>query len=288
MKFSLDFIGIGSGKCGSTWLYRNLVKHPAICNANLKELNYFSDLYETHPFDWYEGQFKGCAPGLARGEFSVTYLTHPEAPMRIRRHFPEVRLLAILRDPVKRAYSNYLHSIRKGDIPARLAFSEYVQNDRFLSPGRYAQHLKRYFDLFQPTQIRVILAEEFTADPLSGYRSLYAFLGVSNPDFVPPDYDRRHNEARSYRSLWLENLLVRSYRRLSRGGHTKFVKWMTESGIPELLRRLNSDGRPVSSVDDSSGLWLRDYYRAANEDLESLLKRKLPASWYASDGANNR
>ena len=72
----IGFVGIGSGKCGSTWLYRNLVAHPQICDCNLKELNYFSDLYDKGP-GWYAKQFaqsnqcnperRDCTPRRACG-----------------------------------------------------------------------------------------------------------------------------------------------------------------------------------------------------------------------------
>jgi hypothetical protein len=275
MAIELDFIGIGSGKCGSTWLYQNLVKHPEICACNLKELNYFSDLYESRSPAWYESQFAGCAKGQKRGEFSVTYISHPQAAERIQRHLPDVRLMAIVRNPVKRAYSNYLHSIRKGDIAADLAFADYIQDERRLAPGRYADHLQTFTQRFAPGQIRVIITEEFSADPLAGYRSLYRFLDVKDPDFVPPGYDKRSNEAKSYRFLRLENLLVRSYRGLSRRGYTRLVKRIVESGFADRIRMLNRDQRPLPSFDETSRERLQAYYRPYNQRLEDLLGRDL-------------
>jgi len=283
MSFKVDFIGIGSGKCGSTWLYDNLVKHPEICDRNLKELNYFSDLYERHPISWYESQFADCAPGTKTGEFSVTYISHPEAAGRIHRHYPEAKLLAIVRNPVKRAFSNYLHSIRKGDIAAELAFRDYIEDERRLAPGRFAEHLQRFYDLFPPEQIRVIVTEQFVRNPLQGYQDIYRYIGVRDTHFVPPGYDQRRNVAKSYRFLWLENILVRSYRGLSKRGYTRLVKRITESGVADWLRALNRDSRPVPEIDAESQQRLSDYYRPYNRQLEELLGTDL-SIWDQSVG----
>jgi len=280
MSFRVDFVGIGAGKCGSTWLHDNLVKHPEICDHNLKELNYFSFHYENHPLAWYEAQFASCQPELKKGEFSVTYLAHPEAPERIHRHFPEAKLLAIVRDPVKRTFSNYLHSIRKGDTAANQPFSDYIKEERHLIPSRYVEHLERFNEYFPPEQMFVIITEEFVKDPLAGYRSLYKFLGVNDVDFVPPRYDEVRNEARSYRFLWVENLLVRTYRKLSRSGYTKLVKKIVDSGVGESIRKLNRDSTSLPKIDESSKLKLADYFRPLDERLAKTLGRDL-SYWYS-------
>ncbi|MGD8590973.1 MAG: sulfotransferase [Chromatiales bacterium] len=271
MTFKVDFIGIGSGKCGSTWFFDNLIKHPEICDRNLKELNFFSDLYEQHPITWYESQFADCAPETKKGEFSVTYISHPEAAERIRRHYPEVKLLAIVRNPVKRAFSNYLHSIRKGDIPAELSFRAYIDDERRLVPGRFAEHLERFYACFDAEQIRVIITEEFVRNPLQGYQDIYQYIGLQDTRFVPPGYDQRRNVAKSYRYLWLENVLVRSYRGLSKRGYTKLVKRITDSGVADWIRNFNRDSRPVPKIDAESQQCLLDYYRPYNKQLEELL-----------------
>lgn len=270
----VDFIGVGAGKCGSTWLHDNLAKHPQVCDSNLKELNYFSDLYDEHPFSWYESQYCDCGPSLIRGEFSVTYLAHPEAPKRIKRHYPEVRLLAIVRDPVRRTFSNYLHSIRKGDISPKMAFAEFIQDDRNLAPARYHEHLARWFALFPRERIHVIVLEEFLSDPLAGYRKLFEFLQI-DPSFVPPGYDRPSNEARAYRYLWVENALVRTYRFLSRRGYTRLVKRVVDSRVGEWIRAMNSSGGEGPSLLTADRDVLVEYFGPHNRELSALIGRDL-------------
>jgi len=272
----VDFIGIGSGKCGSTWLYENLVKHPRICDRNLKELNYFSDLYDEHPFSWYENQFCDCADGLLRGEFSVTYLGHPEAPARVRRHYPDARLLAIVREPVRRTFSNYLHAIRKGDVSPRTSFAEFYADEANLVPARYADHVERWLALFPREQLHVVILEEFLRDQLAGYRRLFEFLGV-DADFVPPDYAKRSNEARSYRFLWIENTLVRTYRFLSRRGYTRLVKRIVDSRVGEIVRSINAVDREGPRLTPTDRAALVTYFAPHNARLSHLLGHDLSA-----------
>lgn len=274
-QFKVNFIGIGSGKCGSTWLYDNLVKHPQICDSNLKELNYFSDLYEEHPPSWYAGQYASCSGELLKGEFSVTYLAHPLAAARIKNDFPDARLLAIVRDPVQRTFSNYLHSQRKGDIKPDLTFEAYIRSAVNLAPARYVEHFERWFETFPAEQIHVVVLEEFLRDQLSGYRDIYRFIGASPIDFVPPGYDERSNEARSYRFLLIENVMVRTYRWLSRRGYTRLVKGVLDSGVGTLVRKLNGSDAPPPRIDEASREYLEGYFRPFNQRLSDLLKRDL-------------
>lgn len=273
--FKVDFVGIGSGKCGSTWIYDNIVSHPEICDKNLKELNYFSDLYDEHPFSWYQSQFGGCGNNLIKGEFSVTYLAHPLAAKRIKQHFPDTKIMAIVRNPVKRAFSNYLHSIRKGDISADYPFADYIDNEETLAPGKYSDYLGAYYELFDQDKILVIVLEEFLKDIPAGMKQIYQFLGVKDSDFLPAGYDQANNEAKSYKYLWVENLMVRSYRWLSRSGYTRLVKSILDTGIGSLIRKLNGEDKPVPKIDTPSKSRLDAYYQSYNEALEKLLGREL-------------
>ena len=81
-QFKVDFIGVGSGKCGSTWLYENVIQHPEVFDGNPKEIHYFGDLYEQQDFNWYKDLFAG-SEGKIKGEFSISYMYHPQAAERI-------------------------------------------------------------------------------------------------------------------------------------------------------------------------------------------------------------
>jgi hypothetical protein len=251
------------------------VSHAEISNKNLKELNYFSDLYDAHPFSWYRSQFDNDTPGLIKGEFSVTYLTHPLAAERIKKHFPDIKILAIVKNPTKRAFSNYLHSIRKGDISPNLEFSEYIKKESNLEPGKYVVYLRKYFELFPKENILVLILDEFTKDIPTGMVKIFQFIGTQDPRFISPKVNQRNNEARSYKFLWIENILVQIYRFLSRRGYTRLVKSILDSGIGSVIRKLNGSQSPLAKIDVKSKQYLDAFYEPYNQELEKLLERDL-------------
>jgi hypothetical protein len=267
--FRIDFIGIGSGKSGSTWFFDNLVKHPEICASNPKELNFFSDLYDRG-MDWYASNFTGCNGGLLKGEFSVTYMYNPLAAERIHTHFPEAKLIAILRDPITRTYSDYWHCIRKGDIPAKSTFAEYIADEKHLAFGNYADALRPFYQRFPAANLMVIVLEEFSADPAKGYREVFRFLGVKDIAFLPPDVEKRVNVGKNYRFLLLENILVRSYRLLAKGGHNRLAEALKRTGIPELLRRLNTKSDSLPTMPEDCRTALKAYFDPRKAELADM------------------
>ena len=116
--------------------------------------------------------------------------------------------------------------------------------------------------------------EELTKNMESAYAEIFGFLGV-DPTFLPPGYRERRNEARVFKSLWIENTLVRSYRWLSRRGYTKFVKQVKDSGVGEIVRKLNGSEGDLPKVDDASRVRLAEYYEPLNASLSGLLERDL-------------
>ncbi len=111
----VDFIGVGAQKSGTSWAYACLYEHPEIC-APVKEIHFFSRPRYEEGKEWYEGHFKKCEEGLLRGEFSTSYLYSEESPERIHACYPNAKLIAILRNPIDRAYSQYRNTIKAGDI----------------------------------------------------------------------------------------------------------------------------------------------------------------------------
>ncbi|MEO0913269.1 MAG: sulfotransferase, partial [Pseudomonadota bacterium] len=113
-------IGIGAQKCASSWAHTALGAHPDITGSDPKEIDYFS-YYFDRGHAWYEAHFpEGTAH---RFEISPSYFHDPRAPERLAAYAPEAKILVLLRDPVERAFSNHLHEVAKGHIPA-IPFAE--------------------------------------------------------------------------------------------------------------------------------------------------------------------
>lgn len=157
-----NFLYIGTSKAGSTWLFNALAVHPQVALASDKGLYYFDQHFDRGE-SWYLSQFAGLPDRPAIGEISHSYLSSPEAPERIAALNPAVRLLVCLREPVDRAFSDYLDLVKNGqfDGPFEQALEAYP---RLLDRGRYATHLGRYLEVFPPEQLLVQLFDDLRAD----------------------------------------------------------------------------------------------------------------------------
>lgn len=214
-----NFLLIGAQKSGTSSLFRYLKTHPQVFMSHIKEPKFFA--LESEDFDFkapyqmpdtvariaererYEALFGDVGGATAVGEGSTWYLHTPSAPAKIKEHVPQMKLIAILREPVTRAHSNFLHNRNylkiepHADFAAAIAAEEERRQKEWGHPwyyvhnGRYYTHLKRYFDTFGSDQIRVYLMEDLKADPETLLRDVYQFLGV-DADFLP-DFSQRFN-----------------------------------------------------------------------------------------------
>lgn len=229
------FLILGAMKAGTTALYTQLGTHPEVFMSPVKEPNYFAfagqDLNFQAPIDrrpdginhtsitdWdaYCALYDAADPDQARGEASHTSLYWPDAAENVKRRVPDARLIAILRDPVERAYSEYLHFRRDGDEPldsfaaALDAEEERIRNDwamgRYVDRGRYDEQLRRYLRRFDREQIRVVLHEDLVQSPETVLRSLCSHIGV-DPS-VELQEDRRVNKSGVPEHEWMHTVLT--------------------------------------------------------------------------------
>jgi Sulfotransferase family len=214
-----NFLVIGAAKSGTTALYEYLKQHPQIYMSWLKEPHFFAfegekpyfrgpgdqELYNYIVVDnlgEYLALFQGASSETAIGEASVNYLYLPRACARIKHYLPEAKLIAVLRDPVERAYSSFLHMTRDGREPlndfaqALRAEGGRIQDGwapiwHYKQAGFYHAQLKRYYEAFAREQIRVYLYEDLNNDPVSVLLDIYRFLGVD--ETFGPDISKRYN-----------------------------------------------------------------------------------------------
>jgi hypothetical protein len=155
----------------------------------------------TWTLEDYEALFAGVTTEKAIGEKSPAYLTNRTAPYQIKQLIPDVRLIAVLRNPIDRAFSHYLMNVRTGDETLSFADAVAAENNRqpmrpgvvrhYVRSGQYSAQIERYLTLFGPEQLRVYLYEDVSTDTGTILREIYEHIGVS-PDFTP-DLTVRYN-----------------------------------------------------------------------------------------------
>lgn len=211
-----DFLIIGTKKGGTTSMMSWLVAHPDVMRLypsfqRRKSPHYF-DLHYDRGESWYRGSFptvrarnaharrRGRRPLV--GEASPYYMFHPAAAERIRETVPDVRLIALLREPVSRAYSNYWDRVATGhevlpsfeeaiaaeeerlqSAPAQSlqtpgAYSYDHDHHSYLARGRYAEHLQPYLDRFASDQLLIMPAESMFRTPQEAFDRVQRFLGL--------------------------------------------------------------------------------------------------------------
>jgi hypothetical protein len=205
-----NFLVIGAARSGTTSLYRYLGSHPEIYMSPVKEPNFFAqdegrfDFGASAPgqrirtrlsvFDSakYEALFAGVTDEKAIGEASPSYLGSPGAAERIQRTIPAARLIAILRHPAERAYTNYMGRLRDGRESSLDPYeaiggalrgeSPPWRSEVYISQGFYHERLRPFYERFDRKQIQVCLFDDFVRDPRAVLRGLFSFLGV-DPGF---------------------------------------------------------------------------------------------------------
>jgi hypothetical protein len=174
------FLVIGAQRAGTSLLHQILLAHPEVyVPRERKEVHYF-DRYFERGVAWYEGYFPAADAARsyrAIGEITPDYLATEEAPARIHALLPACRLIAILRNPVDRAYSWYQHARRSRN--ERRDFEIFVQEDpTALAWGLYHRHLQGYLARFSKDALLVLVYEELVRDPGRELGRLAGFLDV--------------------------------------------------------------------------------------------------------------
>lgn len=215
------FMMVGGQRCGTTSLFRALMSHPNIMRPVMhKGVNYF-DVAHEKSWEWYLGHFplkanakRRAAPGhdsAAVFEASGYYMFHPHAPRRIAAALPNVQIVAMVRDPVERAYSAYKHEFARGfesesfekaleledariepELARMLADESYqsgtYRHQAYRRRGHYAEQLQKFADLLGPDRVHVVESERFFSEPESEYTKLLEFLG--QPIVMPKSFDQ--------------------------------------------------------------------------------------------------
>jgi hypothetical protein len=194
------FLIIGAQKSATRWLRVNLGEHPDVFTAE-HELSFFNHQQKVRRWglDWYRRQFVGWAGEPVVGEATPGYMIPRHDPAatakRIDRNLPEVRLIAVLRNPIDRANSALRHHQRRNRLPKNVKLAKVARKRRtkirqlgLVDAGLYAEHLRPYHRRFG-ARLLVVLHDDVVADPQTVYKRALIHIGAE-PTFVPPALER--------------------------------------------------------------------------------------------------
>lgn len=176
----IDFLIIGATKSATTWLQQSLQQHPSISMPD-PEIHYFSREYDRGA-DWYLSHFASDDKSI-KGEKSNSYMDTQDACARIRKDLPKVKLIAQLRNPIERAYSDYCMLYRRGEVGpdiARYLDPRTGDGGRFLNGGLYYDQLQPYMNAFDASQLLLLLYENIPTAPQRQLDAVAAFLGLDD------------------------------------------------------------------------------------------------------------
>lgn len=238
-----DFFVIGAYKSGTTALHQLLRQHPEIFVPGVKEPSFFAFMNAQNDrpappstiTTWaeYSALFRDCSPSQVAGEVSPAYMTIPATADRIYRLVPRARLIAVLRNPIDRAYSDYAMYVQRGQEKLDFMSALGQLGERagrgdptgdYISSGLYGTQLSRYYELFPEGRIHVVLFEEFVANQVSVLADIFAFLGVDG-EFEPGPIDSPNPTGLPPNGLVSpDSLRARLYRRVRPARHNSRLR----------------------------------------------------------------
>jgi len=291
-----NFLVIGAAKSGTTALYHFLKQHPQVYMSPHKETNFF--VFERQKIRFhgpgddtiseqsittaeaYKKQFEAVSNEIAIGEASPWYLYSDRAAENIRCSIPDVKLIAILRNPVDRAFSSYLHVVRDGRESLTFEEGLHAEKDRirqgweyiwhYRQTGYYASQVERFLTLFPHEQTRWYLYEDFLIDPAGLMNDVCEFLNI-DCNFVV-DTSFKPNATGVPRNRLLGQLLLRP----------NPLKSTVKLLMPKQLRynigqRVNQRLLTKPSMSEETRRMLLDSYNDDISTLQDLIGRSLSA-----------
>ncbi len=280
---NIEFAIIGAAKSASTWLHLALRQHPSIYMPGTESAFFEDPFYDPEDLSPLR-TIAAEAPSDTRiGIKCPNYLCSPECAPRLARHLPEIRMIAILRNPIDRAISQYYHLIRSGRLPvapAETAFQAYLRGEfdpRFakkliLDFGGYGAGVQAYRQHFPSDRLLILTDLELSVDRQEVFRRACRFLGVSD-DFMPATIALPRNQGVYFTPI------LSAIQRLNSIGFTFDPQLGTErirpGVVPSLARRL------AVSTSRASAL-LRHFVHDQEPEVSAEVRAKL-LEYYRSD-----
>jgi len=294
------FITVGAEKCGTTALHEHLSQHPEIFMSEPKEPSYFvaTDSNYTsqnmgnlkHGYidslKDYQAIFTHVSNEKAVGESSPCYLYSKIAAETIKRQLPDAKIIIILRNPMRRAFSQYVFNQMRGwesrDInfeqalarePERIANSS-MWAFHYCARGMYYEQVKRYLDTFGESNVKILLYDDFASRPQQQLKQVHQFLSVSQ--FKLPDAKEKHNVTKLTKNKSLDNMMN------SDTAIKQFLKQLLPNSIKQQLKTKIMEINSIKpQVDENMIIELEEVFRDDIKKLNKIVNVN-PLIWLSS------
>lgn len=289
MQRKIDFMIIGTQKAGSSSLHYYLSQHPDIYLPPLKDVQFFErDEYYRELDDVLKAIYKGVNDEKLIGGSDVNLLYFYHTAERLYKYNPNMKLIAILRNPIDRAYSAYWAAVRDGFESCK-TFEEAIslEMDRrkgslrergiltYLEHGHYDEQLGYYYTVFPKEQIYVMLLEDLKDNPEQTIKDLLTWLGVK-PDLTNISLSKKSNVSSLSKVPWLQKLftketfLSKTYRKLPPS-----LRILIYERIYLTFREINSKPYKYPPMSIKTRKKLINYYEPHIKRLSNMLNRDL-------------
>lgn len=243
-----DFVIIGAMKCGTSSLHAQLAVQQNFFMSEPKEPNFFSDddVY-AKGFGWYEGLFAAAADNDLKGESSTHYTkrpTYPDCFERLSSALPSARFIYVMRHPIDRLVSHYIHEWTMGNAKASIA-EEIERCRELVDYGRYAYQLEPYLERYGRERILPVFVERMKINPSGELDRIASFLGAPGDVSWSDDIDPQNVSKERVRRFPLSGLLVGN----------PVAEFLRRTFVPQALRdkikaRFKMNERPALSEED--------------------------------------
>lgn len=277
-----NFLFIGADKSGSTWLYEILRAHPECYVPTIKDIYYFDRQYDRG-LNWYLSFFKHAeTTHKAVGELSHDYLFSGTAADRIANDFPNIKLMACLRNPVDRTFSNYLFLIRSGIT--RKPFEEALDIfPELINNSLYFKYINYYNKIFDSEQLKILFFHHLDKDPISFAKDVFDFLGLSFIENI--NYEEKVIPSSRPRSFILSSIIGKGADIARRMRMETLVGRMKTSSLRQLLY-IPHDPAKKPEMSHDTRINLNAIFEDDIRMLQDLLQEDL-SDWLELKSADN-
>jgi len=267
---------VGAQKAGTTSLADYLDQHPNIVLSNPKETHYLTSIKNPNE-SWYRNCYVKTDNSSILLDASTSYSMMPLSdkslnidagrkkllgiPEKIKAMSTDAKIIYLIRDPVKRAFSHYVHYLRAGY--ENRAFMDAIENDpMYLEAGYYAKQIDPYLNTFGKDNVLILFFEEFIRDPIIKVEECFDFIGVGQTENLVKS--KAKNEGFVFNPLGSV---------LNQGNLAKFISNLVPEGIKPILKKILTKEPPVMTYEEKT--YLVSYYQDKNAELENMLERRI-------------